>query len=102
MAESGSDTKTVTRDRAKTRTPKLYKVILLNDDYTTMDFVVSILETVFKKSPAEAVRIMLNVHHKGFGVCGVYTKEIAESKIAIVHDRAQASGYPLRCSMEEA
>jgi ATP-dependent Clp protease adaptor protein ClpS len=80
----------------------MYKVMLINDDYTTMDFVVSILETVFKKSPAEAVRIMLQVHKRGSGVCGIYSKQIAETKIKTVHDRARGEGYPLRCTMEEA
>ncbi len=82
--------------------PSLYKVILLNDDYTTMDFVVKILEEVFHKSPAEATGIMLLVHNKGFGVCGVYTKEIAEMKINKVHSRAREAGFPLKAIMEQA
>lgn len=89
-------------ERVRTKKPVPYKVLLLNDDYTTMDFVVSVLETIFKKSPAESVRIMLEVHHKGFGVCGVFPKQIAETKVSMVHNRAQAEGYPLRCSIEEA
>lgn len=100
--QHSSGTDTVEEERVRTKTPKSYKVILLNDDYTTMDFVVSVLETIFKKTPAEAVRIMLNVHNKGYGVCGIYAKQIAEAKIAQVHDKAKASGYPLRCTMEEA
>lgn len=99
--EGDADGATILDDRVKVKKPKQYKVILLNDDYTTMDFVVSILETVFRKTPAEAVRVMLQVHHKGFGVCGYYAKQIAEMKIKLVHDRAQEAGHPLRCTMEE-
>ena len=98
--ESGTDV--VSKDEIEVELPKLFRVILLNDDYTTMDFVVSILETTFKKSPPEAVQIMLNVHHKGQGVCGTYPKQIAEAKIGVVHDRARKEGFPLRCTMEEA
>lgn len=82
--------------------PSLYKVLLHNDNYTTMDFVVEILQTVFHKNTSEAVRIMLNVHHNGIGVCGVYPVEVAETKVEMVHYLAQKHGYPLRCSMEEA
>ena len=93
---------TISKKKAKTEHPKLYKVVLLNDDYTTMDFVVSILETIFKKSPAEAVQIMLHVHNRGQGVCGLFAKQIAEAKVVQVHDRARAAGFPLRCVMDEA
>ena len=86
----------------RVKKPKMFKVLLINDDYTTMDFVVAILETVFKKSPAEAVRVMLQVHQRGHGVCGIFSRQIAESKIKIVHDKAREEGYPLRCTMEEA
>ena len=89
------------RTRQETKKPELYKVLLLNDDYTTMDFVVEILETVFNKQPAEAYRIMMNVHTRGHGVCGVYPYEVAETKVSLVHDRARENGYPLRASMEE-
>lgn len=82
--------------------PPMYKVLLHNDDYTTMDFVVEILQKVFNKSHSEAVRIMLNVHHNGIGVCGIYPAEVAETKVAMVHHLARQNGYPLRCSMEEA
>ena len=101
MGEPQSGIETITRDDIKVRKPKLYKVILLNDDYTTMDFVVAVLESIFKKSPAEAVQIMLAVHKQGRGVCGVFSREIAETKVQQVHQRAHASGFPLRCAMEE-
>ena len=81
--------------------PPMYKVMLLNDDYTTMEFVVEILMYVFNKSPESAATIMLNVHRKGIGVCGSYSHEIAETKVDTVHNLARESGYPLRCSMEQ-
>lgn len=83
------------------REPKRYKVLLHNDDYTTMEFVVGILTHIFRKTYDEAVAIMLNVHEKGIGVCGIYTEEIAETKVSQVHTEARKAGYPLRCSMEE-
>ncbi len=101
-SEESSDTGTVTKEELRIKHPKQYKVILLNDDYTTMDFVISILESVFKKSPVEASQIMLQVHKAGRGLAGIYNKEIAEAKSVAVHARAKASGYPLRCSIEEA
>jgi ATP-dependent Clp protease adaptor protein ClpS len=90
-----------TKPKKKTKKPPLYKVILLNDDYTTMDFVVFILETVFHKPHEEAVHIMLHVHRKGMGVCGVYTREIAETKVKMVHELARKNNFPLRCVMEK-
>jgi ATP-dependent Clp protease adaptor protein ClpS len=87
--------------RAKTDKPRLYKVILHNDDYTPMDFVVVILESIFNKSPAEAYRVMMHVHRNGAGIGGVYSYEVAETKVALTHDRAREEGHPLRCSMEE-
>ena len=86
--------------RQETKKPDLYKVLLLNDDYITMDFVVEILETVFLKSPAEAHRIMMAVHTQGKGLCGVYPFEVAETKVETVIDLARGSGFPLRASME--
>ena len=83
------------------REPSMYKVLLHNDDYTTMEFVVEILMLVFNKTPEEAVRIMLNVHHKGVGICGVYTFEVSETKVNTVHSIARENGFPLKCSMEK-
>jgi ATP-dependent Clp protease adaptor protein ClpS len=80
--------------------PPLYRVLLLNDDYTTMDFVVEILRTVFQKSIEDATRIMLSVHHSGAGVCGAYPFEIAETKVDTVHALAKDYGFPLKCTME--
>ena len=90
------------KPRRKTKQPELYRVILHNDDYTTMQFVIEVLESIFHKSPAEAHRIMMLVHTHGYGVCGAYSYEIAETKVALVHDRARESGFPLRASMEQA
>jgi ATP-dependent Clp protease adaptor protein ClpS len=88
------------RTRQETKKPDLYKVLLLNDDYTTMDFVIDILESVFHKQPAEAYRIMMMVHTQGKGLCGVYPFEVAETKVATVTDRAREQGFPLRATME--
>src|SRR5579884_1364047 len=88
------------RTRQETKEPELYKVLLLNDDYTTMDFVVEVLESVFNKAPAEAYRIMMAVHTQGQGLCGVYPHEVAETKVAAVIDLARGAGFPLRASME--
>lgn len=85
----------------ETKTPSLYKVYLLNDDYTTMDFVVVILEQVFRKTPPEATQIMLHVHKNGVGLAGIYTREIAETKIEMVHRLAAERDFPLRCIMEK-
>jgi ATP-dependent Clp protease adaptor protein ClpS len=90
------------RPKARTRRPRLYHVVLINDDYTTMEFVVQTLEEIFDKSPAEAYRIMMEVHTRGRGVCGAYTLEVAETKVQAVHDSAHAEGYPLRAGIEEA
>ncbi len=90
----------LTEDLIETREPQLYKVLLHNDDYTSMEFVISILETVFHKSSPDATEIMLNVHNKGAGVAGVYSREICETKISLVHRLAKKNEFPLRCSME--
>lgn len=88
------------RTRQETKQPELYKVLLLNDDYTTMDFVVEVLETVFNKAPAEAYRIMMAVHTQGQGLCGVYPHEVAETKVGTVADLARGAGFPLRAAMQ--
>ncbi len=91
----------VTKTRPKTKKPSLYKVLLLNDDYTPMEFVILVLEKYFAKSPEEATRIMLHVHQKGVGVCGVFTYEVAETKVTQVMDVARQNGHPLQCTMEK-
>jgi ATP-dependent Clp protease adaptor protein ClpS len=90
-----------TRTRPQTARPTRYKVLLYNDDYTPMEFVVSLLEQVFGKSPAAATQIMLNIHRGGLGVAGVYVLEVAETKVATVHSLAQHRGYPLRAGVEK-
>jgi ATP-dependent Clp protease adaptor protein ClpS len=90
------------RDEQEIREPRLYRVILHNDDYTTMDFVIEILISVFHKPAAEATRIMLDVHKKGKGICGAYHYDIAATKVAQVHKLACQRGFPLKCSLEEA
>jgi ATP-dependent Clp protease adaptor protein ClpS len=89
-----------TQDEIRLDEPPLYRVLLLNDDYTTMDFVVEVLKSVFHKSEAEATRIMLNVHQQGAGLCGLYPLEIAESKVDAVEALARENGFPLKCTME--
>ncbi len=91
----------VTKTRSKTKKPSLYKVLLLNDDYTPMDFVVYVLERFFNKAHEEATMIMLHVHHKGVGICGVYTYEVAETKVAQVMNFARQHQHPLQCTMEK-
>lgn len=86
----------------RVKKPKMFRVILFNDDYTSMDFVVHILMSIFGKPAAEATKIMLDVHRKGSGTCGVYTYDIAITKINQVHAEAKNEGYPLKCGYEEA
>lgn len=86
---------------ADVREPRRYRVLLHNDDYTTMDFVVEILVDIFRKTVTEAHAVMISVHETGLGCCGVYTQEVAETKVTQVHARARKAGFPLRCSMEE-
>lgn len=87
--------------REKVEKPKFYKVLLHNDDYTTMEFVLHVLQKFFSKAPEEAQRIMLKVHNEGIGVCGVYTFEIAETKVDQVKRAAVQNGQPLQCTLEE-
>jgi ATP-dependent Clp protease adaptor protein ClpS len=90
-----------TKPQTRTEKPSLYKVLLLNDDYTPMEFVVHVLERFFRKSPEEAMQIMLHVHQKGVGVCGVYTFEVAETKVMQVIDFSRQNQHPLQCTMEK-
>jgi ATP-dependent Clp protease adaptor protein ClpS len=96
----GTDENVQAEENQEIIAPSLYKVFLLNDDYTTMDFVVHILEKVFHKLHVEATQIMLHVHKNGKGLAGVYTREIAETKIATVEELSRKNGFPLRCAME--
>ena len=95
-------TSVVTKTRPKTKRPSLYRVLLLNDDYTPMEFVVEILKVVFHKQHAEATKIMLHVHQNGMGVAGVFPYEIAETKVRTVDELARQSEFPLKCVMEKA
>ena len=97
-----TDRSVLEKTRKQVKEPDLFSVILLNDDYTTMQFVVEVLESVFNKGPAEAFRIMMQVHTQGQGVCGVYPWEIAESKAAAVHELAREHAFPLRAAIEKA
>ena len=99
--EGEGKTGLVTKTRPKTKKPSLYKVLLLNDDYTPMEFVVHVLERYFHKNRDEATRIMWHVHQKGVGVCGVFTYEVAETKVAQVMDLARQNQHPLQCRMEK-
>lgn len=102
MPRFGEDSQgsVLSETKQETKEPPLYKVLLHNDDYTTMDFVVHVLVAVFRKSIDDAVRIMLAVHQAGIGVAGVYPAEIAETKIATVHEMAREESFPLKCTME--
>ncbi len=95
------DTEFGTGLKEEIREPRKYKVLLHNDDYTTMEFVVQVLVNVFRKTDVEATQIMLAVHKNGVGVCGVYTAEVAETKVVAVRQLARKGGYPLKCTMEE-
>lgn len=99
--DDDGDTGIAVKSRTKTKKPSMYKVLLLNDDYTPMEFVVHILERFFGKNADEATQIMLNVHTKGVGVCGVFTYEVAETKASQVMDLARQQQHPLQCSVEK-
>jgi ATP-dependent Clp protease adaptor protein ClpS len=98
---NGTETGTITRTKPKTKRPSLYRVLLLNDDYTPMEFVVLVLQDVFNKSREDAMRIMLHVHNNGVGECGVYPFEVAETKVTRVMDTARKNQHPLQCVMEK-
>lgn len=97
----GSQTGVLTRTRPKTQKPSMYRVLLLNDDFTPMDFVVHVLERFFSKNKQEATEIMMQVHRRGVGTCGIYTYEVAETKVALVMDYARKHEHPLQCTMEK-
>ena len=101
--EDGGDTGTgtITRTRTKTKKPSMYKVLLLNDDYTPMEFVVYVLQRFFAKNAEDATKIMLHVHQNGVGICGVFTYEVAETKVSQVMDLARQHDHPLQCTMEK-
>ena len=99
--DDGHSTGIVIKTKPKTRKPSLYKVLMLNDDYTPMEFVVHVLERFFQKSRDEATRIMLHVHRRGVGVCGVFTYEVAETKVTQVMDFARQHQHPLQCTLEK-
>lgn len=95
------DIKSQLKTKSRVKTPKMYRVLIHNDDYTTMDFVVEILVSIFNKSSTEATKIMLDVHRKGKGVCGVFTYDVAVTKVLQVHHEAKKNEFPLKCSYEE-
>ena len=97
----GNRTGLATKTRPKTKKPSLYKVLLLNDDYTPMEFVIHVLEKYFSKGREDATRIMLHVHQKGVGICGVFPYEVAETKVTQVMDFSRQNGHPLQCTMEK-
>ena len=99
--EEDHQTGLLVKPRPKTKKPSMYKVLLLNDDYTPMEFVVHILERFFSKNRQEATDVMLHVHRRGVGICGIFTYEIAETKVAQVMDFARANEQPLQCTMEK-
>ncbi|PWE16491.1 ATP-dependent Clp protease adapter ClpS [Marinicauda salina] len=100
-ADPGRRTGVALKPRAKTKRPSMYKVLLLNDDYTPMEFVIEILMAIFNKGQEDATRIMLHVHQHGVGVCGVFTYEVAETKVVQVMDAARRAQHPLQCTMEK-
>ena len=100
--DAGTGLGVATRTRAKTKKPTPYKVLMLNDDYTPMEFVVHVLQSFFKMSMEDATRVMLQVHQKGVGVCGVFTYEVAETKVSQVIDFARQNQHPLQCTLEKA
>ena len=99
--KDGSSTDVIVKTKPKTKTPSMYKVLMLNDDYTPMEFVVHVLEQIFGKNRADATKIMLHVHQRGVGICGVFTYEVAETKVTQVIDYARRHQHPLQCTLEK-
>lgn len=99
--DDGPNTGVVIKTRPKTKKPSMYKVLMLNDDYTPMEFVVHVLERFFSKNREEATQIMMHVHQRGVGICGVYTYEVAETKVTQVMDLARQNQHPLQCTIEK-
>ncbi len=99
--KDGGRTGALTLTRTRTKKPSMYKVLMLNDDYTPMEFVVDVLQNIFQKNREEATEIMLHVHQKGVGVCGVYTYEVAETKVTQTVDYARKNQHPLQCTLEK-
>jgi ATP-dependent Clp protease adaptor protein ClpS len=100
--QEGQGAAVVERKAAKTQPPRMYQVVLLNDDYTPMEFVVMVLQEYFKRDLETATQIMLKIHHEGRGVCGVYSKDVAATKVELVLAAARRGGHPLQCIMEAA
>ena len=100
--EGGQGTVVAERKAARTKPPQLYQVVMLNDDYTPMEFVVMVLQQYFQRDPDTATLIMLKIHHEGRGICGVYTKDVAATKVELVLTAARREGHPLQCIMEAA
>jgi ATP-dependent Clp protease adaptor protein ClpS len=100
--DGGQGAVVVERKAAKTKPPQLYQVVMLNDDYTPMEFVVMVLQQYFQRDPDTATLIMLKIHHEGRGICGVYTKDVAATKVELVLTAARREGHPLQCIMEAA
>lgn len=101
MPKPGSGTQEDLKTQPKVKKPKMYKVIMHNDHYTTMEFVVEVLVNIFRKPSGEATQLMMEIHKNGLAICGVYTLDIAVTKIQQVHESAQINGFPLRCTYEE-
>lgn len=101
MSKYEQQSDTTTKQRTDNQEPPMYKVLIHNDDYTSMEFVVAVLMQIFDKPQPDATEIMISVHESGIGVAGVYTREISETKVEIVHQLAEQNEFPLRCSMEK-
>ena len=99
--DDGNNSGVAIQTRTRTKKPSMYKVLMLNDDYTPMEFVVDVLQNIFQKNREEATEIMLHVHQKGVGVCGVYTYEVAETKVTQTVDYARKNQHPLQCTLEK-